>query len=133
MDIYDPIAIALGIEPIELPEFDNSDITPGNTKGSQVYNLESNRLNASKGGKARALKNYPAWNKGVKGLKRSLKSIEKQKTTMTGKPRGPYKNYRHDVYSTAVTIDGKIYPSISAARKDTGMAFYTIKRRLRIQ
>jgi hypothetical protein len=134
MSIYDPISIALGIEPIEFIEpQDNSDIEPGNTKGDQAFNLEANRINASLGGKAKALKKYPAWNKNIKGLLRSAESIEKQKLTMTGKLRGPYANYNHAASSKSIILDNKTYPSISSAIKDTGMAYYTIMRRLRKQ
>jgi hypothetical protein len=69
-----------------------------------------------------------SWNKGM-STPRTKDSIEKQRNTMLGKKRGPY-NYNHDVKSTAVTFRGKDYPSIDAARKDTGASFYTIKKHL---
>lgn len=67
------------------------------------------------------------WNKG-KSIPRTKESIEKQRKTMTGKKRGPYNNYNYDVSATAVAFRGKEYPSIAAARKDTGASFYTVKR-----
>lgn len=67
------------------------------------------------------------WNKG-KSIPRSKESIEKQRSTMTGKKRGPYHGYNYAVGAKAVTFRGKTYPSISAASRDTGAAFYTIKR-----
>lgn len=69
---------------------------------------------------------YVAWNKGV-STPRSKQSIEKQRASITGKKRGPY-NYNHAVKSVAVVFRGKEYPSIDAARKDTGASFYTIKK-----
>lgn len=67
------------------------------------------------------------WNKG-KSIPRSKESIEKQKTTITGKKRGPYLGYNYQVSAKPVIFRGKEYPSISAASRDTGAAFYTIKR-----
>lgn len=135
MSMYDPISIALNIAPNQkfiYDENDDTDIEPNNCKGSQSYNLEANRLNASKGGYARAAKKYPAWNKGIKGLTRSAASIEKQRKTMTGKPRGPYPNYNNP-NAKKVVVNGKEYPSIAAARRDTGMGPIKIMKLLRIQ
>lgn len=67
-----------------------------------------------------------SWNKGI-STPRTQESIEKQRQTITGKKRGPY-NYNHEVKSTAVVFRGKSYPSIDAARRDTGASFYTIKK-----
>jgi hypothetical protein len=67
------------------------------------------------------------WNKG-KSIPRTQESIEKQRATITGKKRGPYTNYNYGVSATPVVFRGKEYPSIAAARKDTGASFYTIKR-----
>lgn len=79
------------------------------------------------------------WNKGMKGYKkkgvawnlgkpnpRSAESIEKQRITMTGKKRGPY-NYTSPS-AQPLTFRDKEYPSIDAARKDTGASYNTIKR-----
>jgi hypothetical protein len=74
---------------------------------------------------------YTAWNKG-KNIPRSKESIAKQKNTITGKKRGPYKNYRHDITSTPVIFRGVVYSSISEARRDTGASFYTVKRHSQI-
>lgn len=68
------------------------------------------------------------WNKGKRGFKRTKESIEKQKETITGKARGPYTNYNHEACSKSVFFKGKMYPSIAAAKRDTGASFYTIKR-----
>lgn len=73
----------------------------------------------------------PSWNKGKTGMKRSESSIQKQKETITGKKRGPY-DYNHEVCSISVLFRGKIYPSIAAARRDTGASFRTVKRYSRI-
>jgi hypothetical protein len=96
--------------------------------GPGPYNLESNRRVAALGGYAR--KNRTAWNKG-KSTPRTSESIEKQRQTITGKKRGPYKNYNHEASSCPVMFRGKEYPSISAARQDTGASFYTVKRHSR--
>jgi len=69
---------------------------------------------------------YVAWNKGI-STPRTKESIEKQRKTMTGKKRGPYKNYRYDKYN-AVEFRGKKYPSMSSAQKDTGASYYTVKK-----
>jgi hypothetical protein len=69
----------------------------------------------------------PAWNKGKSSL-RSKESIDKQRETILGKKRGPYYNFNHDISSTPISFRGKKYISISDARRDTGAAFYTIKR-----
>ena len=68
-----------------------------------------------------------SWNKGLTGYKRSNSSIAKQRETITGKKRGPYK-YNHEVNSVTVEFRGMVYPSIAAARRDTGASFYTVKR-----
>ncbi len=52
---------------------------------------------------------------------RTPESIEKQRQTMTGRPRGPYK-YNHS-NSTAVEYDGKVYPSLSQAMRAAGTTF----------
>lgn len=96
--------------------------------GPSPYNIEHLRSIASLGGKARALKGYSAWNKG-KTTPRTKESIEKQKNTMTGKKRGPYKNYN---YGPPIEFNGTVYKSIQAARDDTKCSFYTIKRQMRI-
>jgi len=62
-----------------------------------------------------------------KGHKRSKQSIEKQKSKITGKKRGPYK-YNHEKCSKKVTVYGKEYPSVAAAKRDTGHSYYTIMR-----
>lgn len=130
MDIYDAIiAKALDITPFPssttLEELMMFHSVPGSVRS--CFNAELNKINASLGGKAKAAKKYPAWNKGV-STPRSKESIEKQRVSITGKKRGPY-NYNHAVKSTAVVFRGKEYPSIDAARKDTGASFYTIKKR----
>lgn len=85
---------------------------------------------ASLGGKAKAKLKLPAWNKGLT-VPRSKASIEKQRQTITGKKRGPYKNYNHTAAgSKPVIFRGKEYPSMNAARDDTGASFYTIKKHL---
>lgn len=135
MSIYNPISIALNIAPNENyihDELDDSDIEPGNFKNSQTYNLEANRVNASKGGYAKAAKQYPAWNKGVKGLVRSHSSIEKQRKSITGKKRGPYNNYNY-INAKSVVVNGKEYPSMAAACRDTGIGPVRIKKFLRTQ
>lgn len=66
------------------------------------------------------------WNKG-KSIPRSKESIEKQKASITGKKRGPY-NYNYDACAKSVIFRGKVYPSIAAAKRDTGASFYTVKR-----
>lgn len=96
--------------------------------GAGPYNLESNRRVAALGGYAR--KDRTAWNKG-KSTPRTPESIEKQRKTITGKKRGPYKNYNHEASSCPVVFRGKEYPSIAAARQDTGASFYTVKRHSR--
>ena len=93
--------------------------------GAGPYNLESNKRVAALGGYAR--KNRSAWNKG-KSTPRSSESIEKQRQTITGKKRGSYKNYNHEASSCAIIFRGKEYPSISAAKRDTGACYRTIKR-----
>jgi len=70
--------------------------------------------------------NYTAWNKGV-STPRTPESIEKQRKTITGKKRGPYENFRYDLYQS-IKFRGKEYTSASAARKDTGASYYTIKK-----
>lgn len=67
------------------------------------------------------------WNKG-KSIPRTQESIEKQKSTITGKKRGSYINYNYEACAKSVVFRGKEYPSIAAARKDTGASFYTVKR-----
>jgi hypothetical protein len=67
------------------------------------------------------------WNKG-KSIPRTQESIEKQRSTMIGKKRGPYTNYNYEVGAKSVIFRGKEYPSITAARNDTGVSFYTVKR-----
>ena len=62
------------------------------------------------------------------GMKRPTSAIEKQRATITGKPRGPYKKREEPV----LEFRGKLYPSIAAARQDTRASFYTIKQRSRI-
>jgi hypothetical protein len=58
---------------------------------------------------------------------RTKESIEKQRNTMTGKKRGPYK-YNHEAKSTPVIYNGKMYPSISSAVRDTGIHYYKIMK-----
>lgn len=67
-----------------------------------------------------------------KGNKRSSISIDKQRKTITGRKRGPYKS-SNESRKIKVNLYGKEYPSIDAARKDTGYSFYTIKRLMQIQ
>lgn len=67
------------------------------------------------------------WNKG-KSIPRTQESIDKQRSTITGKKRGPYANYNYEVSAKRVVFRGKEYPSITAARNDTGASFYTVKR-----
>lgn len=62
--------------------------------GPGPFNQEANKKNASLGGISKAAKKYPAWNKGIP-TPRSQKSIEKQRSTMTGKKRGPYNLKKH--------------------------------------
>ena len=69
----------------------------------------------------------PSWNKG-KSIPRTIESINKQRETILGKKRGPYKGYNHAVSSKPVFFKGVYYQSIDAARRDTGASFYTIKR-----
>lgn len=76
--------------------------------------------------KRKAAGGYIGLNKGI-SKKRTKESIEKQRKTMTGKKRGPYK-YNYAGASIPVMFRGREYPSISAARQDTGASFYTIKR-----
>ncbi len=65
---------------------------------------------------------------------RTTESIEKQRRTMTGKKRGPYKNYNYNsANSISFCLNGKIYPSIASATKDTGMHYLKIKRLLPFQ
>lgn len=63
-----------------------------------------------------------------KGKTRSKESIEKQRKSLLGKKRGPYKNYNHSASSKAVEFRGKTYPSIAAAQKDTGACRATISK-----
>jgi hypothetical protein len=51
---------------------------------------------AKLGGLAKAVLGYPIWNKGKKIGPRSIESVEKQRSTMTGCKRGPYKNYNYE-------------------------------------
>ena len=90
--------------------------------GKEEILLEKARL----GGFAKAAKEYPAWNKGIP-TPRSKESIEKQKATITGVKRGPYKKK-----PPTLIFRGKKYSSISKAREDTGASYYTIKRHLQI-
>ena len=48
---------------------------------------------------------------------------------MTGSKRGPYKYNYEAAGAKPLVFRGKEYPSIAAARKDTGASFYTIQRR----
>jgi hypothetical protein len=101
--------------------------------GSGVFNLEANRKNSCLGGRARAAKNYPAWNKGI-STPRSQESIEKQRATMTGKPRGPYKNRGTATsHSKQVILNGVAYPSIAQARRNTGISKKAIRKHLLVQ
>jgi hypothetical protein len=70
---------------------------------------------------------YKAWNKGM-SIPRSKESIEKQKNTITGKKRGPYKNYNYASNSHPIIFRAKEYSSISEARRDTGASFRTVKK-----
>ena len=69
-----------------------------------------------------------SWNKGLK-CPRSKESIEKQRITMLGSARGPYKNFNYESSRTvAVLFRGTEYASISKAKEYTGASFYTIKK-----
>ena len=68
------------------------------------------------------------WNKGLK-CPRSKESIEKQRMTMIGSVRGPYKNFNYESSKTVpVIFRGVEYASISKAKEHTGASFYTIKK-----
>lgn len=133
MDIYDPISVSLGLRPIEhiLLKYTIEELileyTNGEGKMTNPCNPEANKINASLGGKAKAAKKYPAWNKGI-STPRSQESIEKQKATITGKKRGPYKNYDYASKSHPIIFRGKEYSSISEARRETGASFPTVKK-----
>lgn len=71
-------------------------------------------------------KNKTAWNKGM-SIPRSVESIEKQRDTMTGVKRGPYK--KADPW---FTFRGKEYSSIDEARKDARVSYYTVKKQMQV-
>ena len=119
MSIYDPISIALNIEPIDIDYSDISNITPNDTKNSQTFNLESNRANASKGGKARAAKGYPAWNKGKTGVQKGSRlGVEVSAETrakMSASKKKLYGNGNHP--HIGMKRSDEVKRNISLARK----------------
>jgi hypothetical protein len=100
--------------------------------GGWIINLEHLKSISTKGGFARAKLvkegKISVWNKD-KSITRSIESIEKQRNTITGKKRGNYQNYNHQVSSKSVTIYGVRYNSIAEAKKATGHSYYTILRK----
>lgn len=88
--------------------------------GKEEIMVEKSRL----GGYNRM--NRTAWNKGM-SIPRSPESIKKQKETMTGVKRGPYKKN-----PPWFTFRGKEYSSIDEARKDARVSYYTVKKLMQI-